>query len=460
MAKHNHTLHTILLLAVACAGCAAAKTSLPAFHYTLSRGAYQAAKNLADGEIGPRNTHQDLLWNLQAGALERLLRNYTSSNAYFDWAEDAFRYFDLQSAAGKSVQGSKGILFNDSALPYTGKMYDRVMVNTYKALNYAILGDTQSARVEFNRVLQRQNDAKTLFAAQAEELKKRLSAARETPGPSGETVQATLNNPELERVLNERYKNLNEFKLFTDFINPFATYIAGLYFWLEGDTPKAVDILKEAYAIGRDNPIMASDFARASRGEAPSGELWVVFENGLAPRREEMRVDIPVLLRGEGVNYIGTAFPNLVPGEQAYSTLSVSDSSGAAVDTQPLASMENVIASEFNKELPGIRAREITRVALKTYFQYRMQKNYGIVAGVASGLYQAATTAVDIRSWTALPRDFQLAHTPIPPDRLVTITPAGGAGMTINIPTGCRNVIVYVRVVAPGLDPVYDLIKF
>src|SRR3989338_921745 len=134
----------IFLFLLACPGCAVAKFSLPAFTHTLASGEYQSAKKLAEGEIGRRNTHQDLLWNLQAAALERLLKHYGSSNAYFDRAEESFRYFDQQTTAGKSAQATQGILFNDSALPYTGKNHDRIMVNTYKALNYAVLGDAQN----------------------------------------------------------------------------------------------------------------------------------------------------------------------------------------------------------------------------------------------------------------------------------------------------------------------------
>ena len=131
------------------------------------------------------------------------------------------------------------------------------------------------------------------------------------------------------------------------------------------------------------------------------------------------------------------------------------------VTTAPVAQMDNSFIAEFRQELPAAITREITRVALKTYFQYKLQNNYGFFAGVAGGLYQAATTAVDIRSWTALPYSFQAAHTSIPQDGVVTVSPpAGGASVTINIPSECKNVILYIRIVATGTEPAYDLIMF
>lgn len=42
------------------------------------------------------------------------------------------------------------------------------MLNTYKALNYLQLGEPTKARVEFNRVLQRQEEAVELNKARVE----------------------------------------------------------------------------------------------------------------------------------------------------------------------------------------------------------------------------------------------------------------------------------------------------
>ena len=44
-------------------------------------------------------------------------------------------------------------------LPYEGFAYDKIMMNTYKALNYLELGDFERARVELNRAYERQKDA-------------------------------------------------------------------------------------------------------------------------------------------------------------------------------------------------------------------------------------------------------------------------------------------------------------
>lgn len=450
---------TFFCLAI-CSGCATARLSLPTFNEPFARGDYRQAKQVAEQQIGRENTPHDLLWNLQSGLVARHLKDYPLSNVFFNRAEENFRHYDLPTSAASLAQASTGILLNDSAEPYKGKIYDRIMVNTYKALNYALLGDFKNARVEFNRALQRQNNAKTTFEAQAAKLRDQIAQEKKNQGSSAKTVDATLNNPELDRILKDRYKNLDKFEVYADFVNPFATYMAGLFFWLEGDLPKAVDILKEAYGMSEGQKTMASDFARAARGDQPRNELWVVFENGLCPLREEIRVDLPVFLYTDIIQYIGTAFPALTAGEDAYPFLSISAPGITPVKTELLAAMDSVITAEFKKELPGIILREVTRVTLKAFLQYKMREEYGTLGAVLSGIYHAAGTAADTRMWTALPNNFQIAHLKIPENRTIMISLASGPDITINLPPQGDNMILYVRVVAPNVPPVYDFIKF
>lgn len=445
---------------VALCSCSASRASLQTFNHTIQQGEYQSLKNISVGNIGSRNTPKDLLWNLQAGASERLLKEYKSSNIYFDQAEQAFSHFDQQLLLKKSAQSSTSIFFNDSAFPYIGKIQDRIMVNAYKAINYATLGDFKGARVEFNRALQRQNEAKSFFDTQIYHLKNQLSQDKEKLTTGQDTINATLNNPHLVSAIDSKYKNLESFDLYSDFVNPFATYMAGLFFWLEGDTPKAIDLLKEAYAMNTKQNTVRNDFNRAVQKETPKNEMWIVFENGLAAQRKEIRIDIPVVSNQLSVKYIGTSFPNLIPGQNAYSYLTILTNSSTIITTEPFVSMDNLIATEFKKELPGIITREVSRVAIKTYLQYEMQNNYGDLGGLLSGLYQAATTATDVRSWSLLPKNFQLAHLEIPNNRQITVQLPTNESFIVNVPRESNNVILYIRLVAPNVEPVYDFIIF
>lgn len=457
----KHILNKICLVFVllTTSGCATSIIPLQDFDAALQAGDYEEARRIAGVNAGSNPSPRDLLWVLQVGALDRILKRYESSNTAFDQAERAFSYYDQQQAIGRSAQYAGGLLLNDNALPYVGRNYDRIMVNTYKALNFATMGDQQNARVEFNRALQRQDDAKRYFARQAENLRQAL-ATEEARYGQYRLFDRSMGNNQLDTVLNEKYRNLDQFTVYRNFVNPFSTYIAGLYFWLSGDRGKAVDLLKEAYAITGKHPVVADDFRRADRGIRPSGEAWIIFENGLAPQREEVRIDLPILIEDAPVYYVGAAFPNLLLAQEAFPFITIESESGAPVSTATLADFDGVIATDFEKELRNITIREVARAALKTYFQYKLRERYGSGGGIIAGIYQAATTRADLRMWSSLPANFQLAHMRIPFNLRLVVQPPGGTRFPINIPKDSQNVIIYIRLVSPGAYPTIDLITF
>jgi hypothetical protein len=122
--------------------------------------------------------------------------------------------------------------------------------------------------------------------------------------------------------------------------------------------------------------------------------------------------------------------------------------------------MERVIQTEFNKDFRGILARAIASAVVKAVAQssLRRQDNGAILAALVA-VYSAATTAADVRIWSALPKDFQIARCPIPDDRKLTINPPGGAPFEINVPT-CTNAIVYIKIITAGSRPVYEVLTF
>jgi hypothetical protein len=126
--------------------------------------------------------------------------------------------------------------------------------------------------------------------------------------------------------------------------------------------------------------------------------------------------------------------------------------------------MDRVIQTEFKKDFRGILARAIASAVLKTAAQSAVhnRSNNDFASGLATalvGLYSYATTAADVRIWSALPKDFQVARCTIPQDRRLKIAPAGGAPFEVNIPT-CSNAIVYVKIVRAGASPVYEVLAF
>ncbi len=452
-------------------GCNAPKNALNKFDASfeseaLGSSGFSKAIKLAQSKISKSENpkKEDLLWSMQLGALERLDKNYSQSNEYFDKSEDMLKYFDYQN---KTVDSAAAVATNENIVPYVGEEYDGIMVNTYKALNFMALGNEDDARVEFNRALERQRRAAEIFA---EEIKKLNREIEKEDAKDNSTVKENVDNPEIQKLIQERYSTLFDFKAYPDFVNPFTTYIAGIFFDLIGDYTKATTLLKESYGMVSDNDYIGQDFALTEQVLDGKKEfknmVWVIFENGMGPVKEEFRIDIPLFIEkkrdGKGdFKYFGIALPKLVFREEAYSYLTV-ESEGKSYKTEQVANMDRVIQTEFKKDFKGILTRAIISATSKAVAQYALSKNGDGGTQVASLLvaaYSFATTAADVRIWTTLPKDFQVARLDIPENRRITISPPGGQSFQIEIPP-CNNSLVYVKIPFRQAKPVYDIISY
>lgn len=238
-------------------GCNAPKGHLATFNGHFERFDYESSALFAEGRISKQKNPkgEDLLWALQLGTVERIRQDYPKSTETFDKAEEMLKYYDEQSRLGDGIGST---LVNENIIPYRGEEYDGIMVNVYKALNFMAEGKMDLARVEFNRALDRQRRAKEKFN---EEIRK-LQAELEKDQQKNNFSKSNAENPETQEILAEKYPNLYNFEAYPDFVNPFATYLAGVFFNLVSDHSKAVDLLKESYGMVGNNAYIAEDLSR------------------------------------------------------------------------------------------------------------------------------------------------------------------------------------------------------
>jgi hypothetical protein len=239
-----------------------------------------------------------------------------------------------------------------------------------------------------------------------------------------------------------------------------------VYFLLIGENSRAADLLKETAGMVPDNDYIKNDLVLADELASGKSKLenqcWVIFENGLGPTKGEIRIDLPLILVSNRVFYTGVALPRLYPRSVAYPYLTIRTDTGD-YQTRQVADMERVIETEFNKDFKGILMRAIASAAIKTAAQAalssRRNNEGGELAAFLVGVYSAATTAADVRIWTALPKDFQVARFAIPPSRLLMVFTGGNTAFDVQIPP-CKNAIVYIRIINAGASPVYEVLAF
>lgn len=443
------------------AGCNAPKDQLMVFNEHFRNCEYQESIDFAQSKMsrGKNPNREDLMWALQIGSVERLRGNYEQSNEYFDKSEKFLNYYDFQNETAGAVAAT---IVNENVNPYAGEEYDGIMVNTYKALNFMIQHNDELARVEFNRALDRQRRAKEKYAEEIAKIKEEIAQQEQQ---SRAPIQQSVENPQVKSIISQQYPSIYEFRAYPDFVNPFTTYIAGVYFNLVGDHTKAVDLLKESHGMVPGNDYIAEDFAVTERildgEEQLQNTVWVIFENGLGPVKEEFRVDLPLFVVTSAVRYAGIALPKLVSREQAYPYLAIKTVDNT-YPTQQIADMDRVIQTEFSKDFQAILIRAIISATVKAAAQYALQQEgstASLIASIGVAAYSFATTAADVRIWTTLPKDFQVARLKIPDDRTITIDPPGGAPIAVQIPP-CKNALVYIKIPFKETVVTYDVITY
>jgi len=442
-------------------GCNAPKEHLEQFNCMYQQGQLDLAKEFSEKKIkDPNNpSGEDLLWAMQLGSIQRAKRNYQDSTLWFDRCEEMMKTFDPQTRETDIIGTT---LVNDNLIPYRGWTYDGVMVNTYKALNFMALGDNDNARIEFNRAMERQTRAKEKFSENIQKEKDRVEKAN---ADKKVDYSKTTENPDVQNKIKEAYPGLYEFEAYPDFVNPFSTYLAGVFFTVIGDTSKARDLLKESAGMLPNNPYVKSDFEAADSGNGIKPTVWVFFENGLGPTKEEFRVDLPLFLFTGKVYYAGIALPKLVQRWGASERLTI-QGDGNYYPTEIIGDMDRVVQTEFSREYTWILTRALISAGAKAAAQYALTEqsnnnnNSGAaIAAIFVAAYNFATTAADVRIWSSLPKDFQAAKLPMPAEGKLTIQTPQGWLRTVEIGS-CKYAIVYIKMVSVSTEPTIEVITY
>jgi hypothetical protein len=446
----------VMSLPLVC-GCNTPREQLLTFNKYFESSDFNSAALFAEKNIKQRKNPdgEDLLWTLQAAAARRILQDYNSSTQLFDNAEKHLQYYDLRFSAGDEIAA---IAVNDNIMPYKGEEYDGVMANTYKALNLLSENKPDLARVEFNRALDRQRRTKEKFEKEIKETKEKIDKM-----PCGNLINSTISDPNMGKTLHDKYPQLYEYQAYKDYTNPFVTYLASIYFNSVGDSSTARDLLKETYGLVPENKYVEAEFEETEKlldkNENFKNTVWLIFENGLGPVKEEFRIDLPLFVATSQVLYAGIALPKLQYRDAAFPYLQI-EADGARYNTAVVSNMDRVIHSEFKKDFESILTRAIISTTAKVAAQYVLSSQDSTAATIGSimiAAYSFATNAADVRIWTSLPKDFQITKFPKPQNKILKITPLNSETFDIELPQ-CNNVLIYVKITQRNAKPVYNII--
>ena len=454
------TTITFLTILSGCAAVTGHKGAMNNFDASLESNKCDFA--MVDEKI--KDDNDTILWGIQGGSLARNCMDYKKSITLFDKAEQKYKEdVDKDNVANNALESSASVLVNNNVNDYEGNTYEKVMVNTYKALDFASLNDHQNARVEFNRALDRQRRAKEFYESEIKDKKEELSKKKAEDKTAKKKTEAidtmkAAENSKTQDAIYKKYNSLlNDFDAYPDFVNPFTTYISGIYFMLNGDGAKARDLLKESLSMAPKNKQILSDFKLSDKyvsslRHSKNNYIWVIYENGHGMVKDELRIDIPLFIFTSKVYYTGIALPKIVEKNPSYAYLNVEGK-----NTIEVCNMDNVIKTEFKKRFPLIVTEAVLNTVVKTIAQQQLTDKGGLIGGLAGALYQGLTNKADVRSWTALPKNFQSVRVKNTGKPLEIKTDKGEVIKTILLPKD-KNAMVYVRSQNFGNDKVHEII--
>ena len=390
------------LLAVNAFFCACSNHSTDNFFYEEAlKNAYCDNSFFEDKRAKVDKNDDTIYTGLNVGALARHCDELKLSNYFFDKAEEAYKYdVDLQGLGKKGAKALSSTLINEGVNDYEGTLYERIMVNVYKGLNFMSLKDFANARVEFNRALMRQDKAKEYFAKQIESNRKEFDEAKQ----DANYEQNMGNN---YNTISARYEHLlKDFATTKDFVNPYATYMASVFFFLDGDYKRAQDLFKEVAIINKNSAEFNKEFnifenyAKSLNPQSLQKYVFIVYESGFGAGLDEFAITLPFTFDGNVVTS-SLALPTLKKRTNSYEYVVANGSKVA-----DFVDFDNIIATEFKANMGFRVGKALSSTIVKTTMNLAVAKNdpTGGYLSLATSLFNSATTKADLRFWSALPK--------------------------------------------------------
>lgn len=454
-----------IMLPIAISGCGTSnKIKFAEFTEAYKLADYCKAADIALDEKGmcqktPENidpTDFNIDEQLNGGTSLFLAKKHDVSNKIFEKASEEIQE-DLESLG--LARGAVEVVANASLVDYNPMIMDGIYLHSYTLLNALAQDNKDEAKIQVNRAHSVQQKAVEEFNKEIQ--KQKEENAKDAAEMMKEAREANQKN--ISDVM-ANYKEFERWNGYANFVNPYVTYMSGLYFMTNGhsssDYETASNYLKRVSGMVSKNSFVKNDLSLANKlasgnKKALSPTAWVIFENGLVANFEEFRLDLPIFIATNNVKTASLALPYPKEREAAYANISVSNGS-KKVTTELLADIDNIFIAEFKKKLPIIVTKAVTKLTLQTVAQAVAQDQLGDLGGIAMSAYSIMTAGADTRSWYSLPKNVQLAK--INKNGANITLNIGGQEYNVEVPQE-GNSIVYVRVPTATSAPVINVLN-
>jgi hypothetical protein len=368
-----------------------------------------------------------LAYLLEAGMILHTRGRLEASNAQFDEAEAVIRHHEEKAVVSLSEGTAQvgSIFVNEKTLPYTGEPFEKVLVNTFKASNYLFLQDYEGARVEIRRSFARQKENERRHQ---EEYERVQDEARRRGISSQRVFRAVDAQYQDQKDIVRRAKNLYE--------DAFAHYLSAIVYELNREYNDAYIDLKKVQELRPGIPCVENDLLRTARrsglsdalkenverlGKQPrlwdqtrEGNVIIFFGCGMAPRKKEIKISIPI----PDVGIISMAFPKYEPVPNPIRYGALYDRQGRLYGrTFVLTDLEAIAIRNLDDRMTTLALKQVFRSAVKGAMVKTARDQGGWAADIVANLYSVFTEQADLRCWQTLPQNMQVARVFLPSGR-------------------------------------------
>ena len=436
------------LLMAAVSGCQTYVDKNEKFNTAWRTGDLQSAKQVIVERAEKAPARDKVVMRLEEGSTFRALMAFGESDRAFLAAEERIEIYDQSADISVSTEVGSTVV-NQAVQPYRGLPHDKIMLSGYLALNRLAQDDVNGARVELNRSYDRQRQA-------VDENARRIEKATEAAQKNNFTYEQVLADQKSQIGLNQIKGSFDGLEVYNDYVNPFVTYLQMVFLLAQAndfsDLSQAQNLAGRLSEMVGDLPALQGDIQQLNQLLAQgslNSTTYLFVETGMAPKLDQIRIDLPTYFIDKNIPYVGAALPYLVYENHYVNEFSI-EAHGNSSDAGLLVDFDRIVRTEFKNRFPEIVIRTLISSAVKAVANSALQHEAGVFGALTGAIYQASVNIADTRTWTTLPKEILVARIPTPEDRKVSVVSAPlGLNQPIELIDGHVNV-VYVKSVAPG----------
>lgn len=402
-----------------------------------------------------------ILYRMERGRLAQIIGATEASMSDFSGSMETIKENELKATVSISEIGAQAaaVALNDNAIPYKGEGYERVMLHHFQAVNYLAKSDLDGAGVEIRRANSVQEEALKEHEAELEKAQK-------------EAEEKQLQSYDENSPLAGHYAQLDEVagKVKNSFQNAYTFYLSGFVYELAKQENDAYIDYKKALEIFPENATLQKDVQRLARKldmtqdleefksrfgskEQPdsgaaenAGELLVLFEDGFAPQKQEVKIPLPV----PQVGLVAIAFPIYNARWAAPKPLVVKQGEVSVGCTESICDIRALAVKSLKERVPALAVRQTLRAIAKGASAKMAKDKLGLLGSLGANLWNLASENADLRSWLTLPESAQIMRVSLPAGKhSLTLSyddqPGISSKVDVEIKNGGKTVLRVVR---------------